>query len=355
LAIGNYIDRTQEASPWGSCTANWLHRPEGQKFAKPLELTPSYCALSMLFTDWNKSGTPSLRISNDREYYEGGQEQLWRINPGEAPSLYTEKDGWQRLRIWGMGISSYDLNADGYPEYFLTSMADHKLQTLGDDKSKPTFKDIAFASGVTVHRPYEGEDLKPSTGWHSQFEDVNNDGLVDLFVAKGNVDQMPDFAAKDPNNLLLQSAGGKFIEAGHGAGVDSMMASRGAALVDFNLDGQIDLVVANRRTQTQIYRNTNNLGHWVEIKLAQDNVNRDALGAIVEVSIEGKTLRREITVGGGLASGHLGWTHFGLGEAAKATVKVIWPDGTSLGPETLNTDDFYTATKGKGIMPFQPH
>ena len=65
LAIGNYIDRTQEISPWGSCTENWLHRARfDQKkppfaFTKPIALTPSHCALSMLFTDWNRSGTPS--------------------------------------------------------------------------------------------------------------------------------------------------------------------------------------------------------------------------------------------------------------------------------------------------------
>ena len=35
----------------------------------------------------------SLRISNDREYYEGGQEQLWRIEPGKTPALYTERKG----------------------------------------------------------------------------------------------------------------------------------------------------------------------------------------------------------------------------------------------------------------------
>ncbi len=84
----------------------------------------------MLFTDWNKSGTPSLRVSNDREYYEGGQEQLWHVEPNTAPALYTDKEGWRPLRIWGMGIASYDLDFDGYPEYFLTSMADNKLQTL---------------------------------------------------------------------------------------------------------------------------------------------------------------------------------------------------------------------------------
>ena len=116
----------------------------------------------MLFTDWNRSGTPSLRISNDREYYKGGQEQLWHVEPGKPPALYTDAEGWKHLRIWGMGIASYDLNGDGYPDYFLTSMADNKLQTLADvpedGQPKPDYNDVAFAKGVTAHRPYTGGD-----------------------------------------------------------------------------------------------------------------------------------------------------------------------------------------------------
>ena len=106
-------------------------------------------------------------------------------------------------------------------------MADNKLQTLAavpadGTPPKPSYADVAFAKGVTAHRPYTGDDLKPSTAWHTQFEDVNNDGLVDLFIAKGNVGEMPDFAMKDPNNLLLQLADGKFVEAGDKAGVASV-------------------------------------------------------------------------------------------------------------------------------------
>ena len=58
--------------------------------------------------------TPALRVSNDREYYKGGQEQMWRVPVGEEPSLYTEAEGWKYLRIWGMGIASRDIDLDGY-------------------------------------------------------------------------------------------------------------------------------------------------------------------------------------------------------------------------------------------------
>ena len=359
LAIGNYINRREEVSPWGSCTDNWLHRPAAGSigFATPLALTPSFCPLSMLFTDWNRSGTPSLRVSNDREYYEGGQEQLWKILPGRAPQLYTEKEGWKFLRIWGMGIAGHDLDLDGYPEFFLTSMADQKLQTLAApspaETLQPVYKDVAFAKGVTAHRPFMGDDLKPSTGWHTQFEDVNNDGRIDLFIAKGNVWEMPDFAMQDPNNLLVQGADGKFVEMADAAGVASVLQSRGAALEDFNMDGRIDLVVVNRNGPTEVWRNdTAPDGHWIGLKLLQEGANRDGIGSWIEVKFGEKVLRREITSGGGHASGGLGWWHFGLGAQATTEVRVLWPDGAAGDWQALQSGGFYTLQKGQQPKPW---
>lgn len=342
LAIGNYIDLNAEMFPWGSCTDNWLHRPDGTKFAAPMALRPSFCALSMLFSDWNRSGTPSLKVSNDREYYKGGQEQLWRIDPGQPPRPYSLDEGWKKLRLWGMGIASYDLDFDGFPEYFVTSMADNKLQTLDKDAMGPSFKDIGFASGVIAQRPFIGKDLNPSTGWHAQFEDVNNDGLADLFIAKGNVDRMPDFALHDPNNLLLQRTGGTFVEAADRAGVASTKSSRGAVLADFNMDGLVDLVVVNRREPAQVWRNvTQGAGHWLGLAVAQDGSNRDAVGAWIEVKMADHVQSREITLGGGQGGGTLGWRSFGLGDQNGAEVRVIWPGGTAGEWQNLSADGYY--------------
>jgi hypothetical protein len=345
LAVGSYIDRKQEAFPWGSCTPNHLYRPGDGGYGAPIELKPGFCALSILFTDWNRSGAPSLRISNDREYYKGGQEQLWHFPPDAPPALYKPDEGWARLRIWGMGIAQSDVTGDGYPDYFLTSMADNKLQVLADPTTgKPQYADQAFKRGVTAHRPFTGGDPRPSTAWHAEFSDVNNDGLDDLYIVKGNVWNMPDFAEKDPNNLLLQRADGTFLEAAGLTGVASMEQGRGGAAVDLNADGLPDLISVNRNAPTEVWRNTGGpgIGHFLALRLGQPQGNRDAIGAIVEVRAADLPVQtREITVGGGHGGGHLGWQHFGIGESDKAEVRVTWPGGPPGPWQSLTADGFW--------------
>ncbi|HEY8180443.1 MAG TPA: VCBS repeat-containing protein, partial [Candidatus Limnocylindria bacterium] len=257
LAFGNYLKPETVDDGSYVCDDDQLVRPgaSGREYAPPETLSPSYCTLSMLFSDWDRSGRRDLRVSNDRHYYRFGEEQLWRMEPDAAPRLYGDADGWQPVHIWGMGIASYDLDGDGYPEVFLTSQADNRLQTLADGPTQPRYRDIAVERGATAHEPYTGDVEKRSTAWHAEFADVNNDGEIDLFVAKGNVEAMPDYATRDPNNLLMGQADGTFVEGAQDAGIVSFARARGAALADLNLDGMLDLVVVNRRENVGLYRN----------------------------------------------------------------------------------------------------
>lgn len=332
LAFGNYVDRAREDGPFEACDANRLYRPVGQGYGPPTALVPGYCALSMLFSDWRRAGARDLRITNDRHYYvHGGAEQLWRIDGTARP--YRAEDGWQTLGIWGMGIASRDLTGDGLPEVFLTSMGDQKLRQLADDAAGPTYRDTAYARGVTATVPYTGGDGRPSSGWHAAFGDVDNDGLDDLFIAKGNVEQMPDAAIADPNNLLMQQPDGRFVERGGEAGLASVARGRGAALVDLNRDGRLDIVVVNRGAPLELYENaTPGTGAWLAVGLAQAGANRRAVGAWIEVADGTRTWHREVTVGGGHAGGAAVPAHFGLGAARAVTVRVVWPDGTATGP-----------------------
>ena len=67
------------------------------------------------------------------------------------------------------------------------------------------------------------------------------------------------------------------------------------------------------------------------------------------------TVTREMTVGGGHAGGELGWTHFGLGQATQAQVRVHWPDGT-YGPWLSATADAFGVIQrgATAITPWTP-
>ena len=328
MVFGSYVDRTDKDGPFGACDQHELYRMKKGSFGRPVMLSPGYCTLSILFSDWKRQGKADLRVSNDRHYYlHDGHDQLWRMQ--ENPTLYSKAEGWQSFKIWGMGIASRDITGDGLPDYLLTSMSDQKFQVLKKGVQGPEYTDEAFKRGMIAHRPYFGDEGRPSTAWHAQFGDVNNDGADDLFIAKGNVDQMPGLAIKDPNNLLLQDKYGNFHEVGQQAGIADISRSRGAALEDFNRDGLLDLVVVNRRAALKVYQNvTEKSGQWIGIKLQQKGENTDAIGAWITVKHGKKTHHREVTIGGGHAGGSLLPQHFGLGSADSIKVQIAWPDQT---------------------------
>lgn len=328
LAMGHYVDRSNPDGPFGTCDTNSLWRPSDEGWTETT-LAPGYCTLSALFTDWSRMGQADLRLSNDRHYYvSDGSEQLWKMDA--TPRLYTADDGWNEHLIWGMGIATRDLDRDGRDEVFLSSMGDQRLQV--PTGRGPGYRDVPFSVGATAHRPYTGGDGRPSTGWHIAFGDVQNDGWDDVFIAKGNVQQMPGMAMDDPNNLLISDKENRFHEAGLAAGVASMHRARGAALVDLNNDGLLDLAVVNRRAAFEVWQNvTATSGNWISIALVQPGPNTQAVGAWVEVDDGTHVQSREITVGGGHGGNHSGPQHFGLGASETVRVRVLWPGAPASG------------------------
>jgi hypothetical protein len=367
LALGRYLRLDASGAATQDCADNALFRPNAAAtgYGPSITLAPGYCALSLLFSDWDGSGRRDLRVSNDRNYYDpvNGEEQLWRVAAGEPPRLYTDADGWVRVQLAGMGIASYDVTGDGYTDVFLTNQGDSRLQTLTSGPGQPTYRDIGAKRGVNVAQPFTGGDVLPSTAWHPEFQDVNNDGFIDLFVSKGNVAAQPGFATKDPSNLLLGQADGTFRESADVAGILSYERGRGAALADFNLDGMLDLVEVNYGAPLRIWRNVGSgdaaqpapMGSWLALKLDQPGPNRDAVGAWIEVKGGDLTMRRELTIGGGHEGGQLGWAHFGLGASSGAQVRVRWPDGETGPWIQASANQFAVIERGASqVTPWRP-
>ncbi len=319
FAFGHYVDRANPDGPFEACDTSALFRPEGSGYGTPEPIAPGFCALSMLITDWQRQGQPELRISNDRHYYvRGGYEQMFRLNP-----LGERTEDWPQISLWGMGIASQDLTGDGLPEVMMTSMGDQLLQI----NTGAGFVDAPYEIGTYAHVPFTGDDGRPSTGWHAEFGDIDNDGRADLFIAKGNVDQMPSNAIHDPNNLLMQRSDGTFVEKAGIAGIATTERSRGAALSDLDGDGRLDIVVVNRRAPMEVWQNeTPETGHWAGIEPVL-TINTRAVGAWIELRTTSGVQVREVTVGGGHAGGQAGPAHFGIGPATQAEVRIVWPDG----------------------------
>lgn len=333
LGIGNYVDRDDPAGPFEACDENQILRPTLQNANSSTQAAPAYqatildpgfCPLSMLAAN-DARGRLTLRLSNDRHYYvKGGYEQMWDIVDRR---FLDERDGWKNTSLWGMGIASRDLNADGVDEVMLTSMGDQLMQIASPEG---VYEAAKYSIGTYAQRPHIGDDGRPSTGWHAEFGDIDNDGRADLFIAKGNVDQMPGMAMRDPNNLLMQNDQGTFDEVSVTAGVATTQRSRGAALVDFDLDGRLDLIVSNRRAPLELYRNiTRNTGNWITVAVRQAGGNRDAIGSVIEVTTAEHRQSVQHVIGGGHAGGQLLPRHFGLGAATNAQIMVHWPDGST--------------------------
>lgn len=112
--FGNFVDCSDPDGPFEACDVHHLYRPGSGRYAAPDVLEPGFCTLSVLRSDWSRSGRADLRVSNDRHYYvRGGEEQMWAMEP--EPRLYTEAEGWRHHMLWGMGIASRDITGDGKP------------------------------------------------------------------------------------------------------------------------------------------------------------------------------------------------------------------------------------------------
>jgi len=207
---------------------------------------------------------------------------------------------------------------------------------------------------VNGAQPFTGGDSLPSTAWHGEFADVNNDSFIDLFISKGNVADQANYARKDPSDLLLGQPDGTFREAADSAGIINFDRGRGAALADFNLDGMLDLVEVNYGAPVRLWRNVGSgdashpraMGNWLALSVVQTGPNANAIGAWVEVRIGDRITRRELTIGGGHAGGELAWAHFGLGDAAGADVRVLWPGGETGPWRPVAANEFTVVKRG---------
>jgi len=135
-------------------------------------------------------------------------------------------------------------------------------------------------------------------------------------------------------------------------GLTDLEEGQSAALIDFDNDGRMDVVVASMGAPLLFYRNLSpNPGHWVGLRLVGPAGMRTPFGAKVFLRRDdGKTPVRELYPANGFRGQSDPRIHFGLGAAPRVPdVDVRWPDGKKELFKGLAIDAYQDVRYGEGV------
>jgi hypothetical protein len=233
-----------------------------------------------------------------------------------------------------MAVSVGDINNDGRLDLFSSNFGTaigqpHKLFKL---KANGKYKSIGNRFNLA--------ERAPDFSWGSTFEDLNNDGWVDLFFA-GNF-PIAGPIINNPGYILTNNRRGNFSVEGLESSILAGKYSTGVASGDFNNDGLVDIVVSNTGffnsflptpkyqvgTPTLLVNGSTKHNRWITIKLQGTKSNRSGIGAIVKVVTKHLKMTKEVSGGGGFISRSSSWLTFGLGRYSKVKKVIVqWPSG----------------------------
>jgi hypothetical protein len=150
--------------------------------------------------------------------------------------------------------------------------------------------------------------------------------------------------------LLRNNGDGTFTDVAYVNQADRIEDGRGVAVLDYDLDGQIDVALRNYRQPAQLLRNRGGSGHWVEIKLVGTRSNRDAIGARLTLTTGGQQQTREVRAGSAYLSGSSLVQHFGLDGAERVdSLAVRWPSGAETLLTNLGVNQRYVLREGDAV------
>jgi hypothetical protein len=301
-------------------------------------------ALGVVFTDLNGDEWPDVVVANDsvRNFAYLNQRDGTFVERGQQLNVAYGPDGKAR---GGMGIDAADFRNDGTLGIAIGNFSKEMTALFTTSRSsRGIFSDEAVAVGI-------GAETLPLLTFGVFFFDYDLDGRLDLLHANGHVE--PDIAASDAKQTFEQQAQ-LFWNRGAGADTDFVavaakdsgadlfrpLVGRGAAYGDFDGDGDLDVVLAGINSLPRLLKNEQQLGHhWLRLTLVGSAANRDAIGARVEIHIDGKWLRQTVSPTKSYLSQCEKTLTFGLGAAEGiASAQIVWPGGQVQPLQDLSLD-----------------
>ena len=341
---------TPEAYPGATC---WLFRNRGDGTFEDVTgkaglNDPTSKSLGLTVIDYNQDGWPDVFIANDTQpnkLYRNNHDGTFSENAVEAGVAFSE-DGLARA---GMGVDAADYDNSGVPSLVVTNFSDQMIG-LYRNEGNGFFVDQAPQSSV-------GRSSRLTLGFGCFFFDVDLDGLLDLLVANGHIDESitrveSSIHYAEPPHLFHNEGHGKFreITAQVGGSFAEPKVARGAAYGDYDNDGDLDIVLTTNNGPAYLYRNDSG-GNSIRFRTVGTKSNRDGIGTNVRIfTPQG---RRWLTVKSG--SSYLSQSDrsvtFGLGPmTAIDRVQFEWPSGLKQELGRLEGGRTYVVEEGKGIV-----
>ncbi len=224
-----------------------------------------------------------------------------------------------------MGIAVADLNSDGLQDCLVTNF-------LGESNTLYWQADADFFEDRTRATRLDQPSLGV-LGFGAQFLDADLDGLPELFVANGHVDDLRDAGKpyRMPPQLFRWNAAAfdSCTDQSLGDYFTANWLGRAASRVDWNRDGRYDLIVGHLDDDYALLTNTSpNPGNFISLKLIGVESNRDAIGTTIRVRDRQRLQVHQLMAGDGYQCSNERRLIVGTGPSEIAeSVEILWPSG----------------------------
>jgi len=307
-------------------------------------------SLSAAWADFDDDGWPDLYVANDVS-----DNVLW-LNNRDGTFRDASYEAVVADYRGAMGIAVGDWDGDLDLDLFITHWIaqENALYSSQLSESRAGGDDVGLLFVDEADRVGLGQIALDLIGWGTSFQDLDLDGLPDLFVANGSTFQ--DAAARerlvamDPHLYWNRGPEQGFFEVGAEAGIRTSPpgVGRGAAFADYDADGDLDLVVCRRGGAARLLRNDSRTGHGVTLRLRGTSLHHSALGAHVVAHAGSRAWLREVGAGSSYLSQDAADLVIGLGASDRVdSVEVRWPGGAREYWNGLETGRVYEIVEGQ--------
>ncbi len=314
-------------------------------------------SLGVALLDYDEDGYLDLFVSNDTQpnkLYRNNHDGTFSDVAVPAGVAYSEA-GTSRA---GMGTDAGDYDNSGHQGLLIGDFANEGMALYHSD-GPGLFTDEATATGLA-------RMTMPSLTFGTLFFDYDLDGRLDILAVNGHVADdvsqlQPTIKYAEPAQLFRNEGRKKFedVTAKVGHSLQQPIVGRGAAYLDYDNDGDLDLLIMDNRGNARLLRNDNgNQNEVLRLKLIGTKSNHDAIGAKVTVTAnKGEHLFAMVKTGSSyLSQSELPLT-FGLGKPAQkksVSLTIIWPSGRKDLLSNVEVDQLVTIEEGKGMTSSQP-